>query len=75
MSQKSGQLKPLGLRLREGDLFLRHLFIKQHRGAQAGSALFISGLPAGMDEAMLAYAMSCFGEVEQAVLHPSKVGF
>jgi hypothetical protein len=71
----------LGLKLRDRSPFIQYLALKPHEQSKAsasgeagGTALFVSGLPFGTDEAAVKDLFECFGPVSQAVLHPLKVG-
>jgi hypothetical protein len=76
-TMSSAALRPLGLKLAAtGSPFPTFLYIKEHRGSHGApnATLFVAGLPLGMTEALLTDALSCFGAVNQIVMHPSNVG-
>ncbi|GIL93652.1 hypothetical protein Vretifemale_21054, partial [Volvox reticuliferus] len=73
------RIHTLGLRSRRSNPFIHYIAIKAHVHPEApGSeeavraALFVSGLPLGVDERSLTEIFECFGPVSQAVLHPLK---
>ncbi len=73
--------KALGLRLHTASPFITYVYLKQHRSSassdgDAGAvphAVFVAGLPLGVDEAQLLEVFSCFGVVSKVVLHATKV--
>ncbi|KXZ54941.1 hypothetical protein GPECTOR_3g110 [Gonium pectorale] len=75
----SEKIHTLGLRLGHSNPFLQYLVVKPHgqsknsAGAEnSAAALFVSGLPLGVDEDALRELFEAFGAVSQAVLHPLK---
>ncbi|KAF6266678.1 ribosomal RNA-processing protein 7-domain-containing protein [Scenedesmus sp. NREL 46B-D3] len=56
--------------------FNRYVFIKHHKPkegeAEVPNALYVTGLPLGLDEVGLAAVFTVFGHVVNVVLHPSK---
>ncbi|KAG2432773.1 hypothetical protein HYH02_012905 [Chlamydomonas schloesseri] len=60
----------LGLKLRAKSPFLQYIAVKTHDAG--GTALFVSGLPYGLNEDTLKECFEAFGPVLQAVLHPLK---
>lgn len=71
------QLKTIGLRTRQGSPFITYVSIKRHEAKHnisvQDNAVFVAGLPLGLDEDICKQIFSCFGEVGQVVLHQSKV--
>jgi hypothetical protein len=74
----NNELKPLGLRLRKGSPFISYILVKQQTVGvseeQADRAIFVAGLPLGVEPDVLREIFTCFGDVDQVALHPSKVG-
>ncbi|GLI60389.1 hypothetical protein VaNZ11_002535 [Volvox africanus] len=73
------RIHTLGLKIRRSNPFIHYIAIKAHvqpktpgREEGVGAALFVSGLPLGVDERNLTEIFECFGPVSQAVLHPLK---
>ena len=63
----------LQVRLHEGSVTVRRLFIKRHKGAASSDgsgnasskqALFVAGLPLALDSAKLRVLLACFGHVK-----------
>lgn len=61
----------LGLKYKAHSPFLQYIAVKTHDAG--GTALFVSGLPYGLNEVTLKELFEAFGSVIQAVLHPLKV--
>jgi hypothetical protein len=76
-ANSSKAYKSLGLRLHKGSPFLVYVFMKAHQPSPneqgVSDILYVTGLPLGLDDDSLAAIFSCFGEVQDVVLHPSKV--
>lgn len=77
MPASDPQLRMLSLRLSPGSPFLTYLAIKPHRvkpgELDPGPSLFLSGLPFSFGEEAVEAVFSCFGDVQQVVLHGTKV--
>jgi hypothetical protein len=75
----SADFKALGLRLypAHAPLLITYLYLKQHTAKETGGAVpgavFVTGLPLGLDESSLRAVFGCFGDVAQVVLHATKV--
>jgi hypothetical protein len=81
------EYKSLGLRLHAASPFISYVFLKRHTAAAAAhegdapaanastatTALYVTGLPLGLDEGSLASIFGLFGGVTDVVMHPSKV--
>ncbi|KAF8072922.1 Rrp7a [Scenedesmus sp. PABB004] len=70
-----GEFRSLGLRLHASSPVVSYVFVKRHRegeGEAAANALYVTGLPLGVDEVSLGSIFGVFGAVEQTVMHPSK---
>ncbi|WIA09053.1 hypothetical protein OEZ85_008467 [Tetradesmus obliquus] len=66
----------LRLRLHADAPHISYVFIKHHKPkegeAEVPNALYVAGLPLGLDEVSLEAVFSVFGHVANVVLHPSK---
>jgi hypothetical protein len=71
------ELRTLGLRLRSGSPFISYVLVKKQTVGiseeQADRAIFVAGLPLGVDSDVLRDIFSCFGAVDQVALHQNKV--
>jgi hypothetical protein len=71
------EFQSLGLRLHADTPHISYVFIKHHKPkegeAEVPNALYVAGLPLGLDEVSLEAVFSVFGHVANVVLHPSKV--
>lgn len=69
--------KCLGLQLHQGSPVISYIFIKRQKAIEGHSnvsnALYVTGLPLGLDETALEAIFQLFGEVGNVVMHPSKV--
>lgn len=73
--------KSLGLQLHPGSSVVSYVYMKRQKmqegadssASMAAHALYVTGLPLGLDEASLQSIFQLFGEVEDVVMHPSKV--
>jgi hypothetical protein len=70
--------KTLGVKLRQGSPFIsqiavRRAAVKDLAEDQAQTTVYLSGLPLGVDEEIVQNICTCFGGVDQVVLHQSKV--
>lgn len=83
MQQASTSFSVLTLRIRNRSPTLRHLYIKRHDATKEptdqgfdsslkGRALFVSGLPVGIEEDELRSILDQFGNVDQIVIHSVK---
>lgn len=83
-NQAAQGLKSLGLQLHQGSSLVTYVYIKRQKAqggvdaerttaAAAAHALYVTGLPLGLDEASLQAIFQLFGEVVDVVMHPSKV--
>eukprot|EP00878_Enallax_costatus_P032670 GHUV01035920.1.p1 GENE.GHUV01035920.1~~GHUV01035920.1.p1 ORF type:complete len:166 (+),score=35.05 GHUV01035920.1:268-765(+) len=72
----SKDYKALGLRLHVNSPFISYVFIKHHVGhdsdSEVANALYVTGLPLGLDEVSLEGIFAVFGEVANVVVHPTK---
>jgi len=76
-AEAKAPLQPLGLRVRPGSPFIACVVLKRHEPAASAAsaqdnAVFVAGLPLGVDEEALTAMFSCFGAVAQAVMHPTQ---
>ena len=73
----SKEYKPLGLRLHVNSPFISYVFIKHHVAhdseSEVANALYVTGLPLGLDAVSLESIFAVFGEVANVVVHPTKV--
>lgn len=86
--QQQQQLKSIGLQLRKDSSLISYIFLKAHQvreddqQQQQGQdeqqqhphkhAVFVTGLPLGLEENDVEAVFSCFGGVSQVVLHNTK---
>lgn len=74
----SKEYKSLGLRLHANSPCISYVFAKHHKpldsDSEVANALYVTGLPLGLDEVSLESIFSVFGEVANVVVHPTKVG-
>jgi hypothetical protein len=75
--QPPGQgFKLLGLQLHPGSSVVSYVYIKRQKaqdGHSISNALYVTGMPLGVDEEALQAIFQLFGAVEDIVMHPSKV--
>eukprot|EP00775_Hariotina_reticulata_P013701 gene13701-13823_t len=75
-ANSSKEYKSLALRLHKSSPCLVYVFIKKQQPhpneQEVSNALYVTGLPLGLDDDSLAAIFSCFGPVQDVVLHPSK---
>jgi hypothetical protein len=75
--QAAQGFKSLGLQLHPASKVISYVYIKRQKGqdgdASLANALYVTGLPLGLDEAALQTIFELFGEVLDVVVHPSKV--
>lgn len=69
--------KSIGLRLHASSSVISYVFIKRHRSKQeqapVENAIFVTGLPLGLDEQHTRAVFGCFGAVSQVLLLHAKV--
>lgn len=69
--------RSLGLRLHADSPFISYVFVKRHKPhaeeADIPNALYVTGLPLGLDQASLEAIFQLFGGVADVVMHPSRV--
>ena len=63
----------LRLRVTPGSPFVTCMAIKAH-SLKEGAGLFVSGIPLNFDDQALTAVFTCFGAVEQVVIHRNKAG-
>jgi hypothetical protein len=75
--QQHQGFKSLGLQLHPDSAVVSYVYIKRQKlqegDSSAAHALYVTGLPLGLDEAALQAIFQLFGEVVDIVMHPSKV--
>jgi hypothetical protein len=76
--QAAQGFKSLGLQLHPDSSLITYVYIKRQKAqdgdaASTAHALYVTGLPLGVDEAALQAIFELFGDVEDVVMHPSKV--
>lgn len=76
--QAAQGFKSLGLQLHADSSLITYVYIKRQKAqdgdaASTAHALYVTGLPLGVDEAALQAIFQLFGDVEDVVMHPSKV--
>jgi hypothetical protein len=76
--QQHQGFKSLGLQLHPESAVVSYVYIKRQKLQESDSsapthALYVTGLPLGLDEAALQAIFQLFGEVVDIVMHPSKV--
>ena len=78
MNMNEDNLRILRLRVTPGSPFTSCMGIKAHQriGAPGGqkhsAALFCAGIPLNFDEHAMASVFTCFGDVENVVMHANK---
>jgi ABC-type transport system involved in cytochrome bd biosynthesis fused ATPase/permease subunit len=76
--QAAQGFKSLGLQLHPDSSLITYVYIKRQKAqdgdaASTAHALYVTGLPLGVDEAALQAIFQLFGDVEDVVMHASKV--
>jgi hypothetical protein len=73
----SKEYSSLALRLHPTAPYLAYVFVKKHKSkeeeVQTPNALYVTGLPYGLNQEHVEAIFSCFGGVEQVVLHQTQV--
>jgi hypothetical protein len=73
----AAELAILSLRIKPGSPFLTYIGIKAHKLKSGDSnieqSLFISGVPLNFGEDALIAVFTCFGDINQVIMHHNKV--
>lgn len=71
------EYRSLGLRLHVNSPFISYVFVKHHAAhdseVDVANALYVNGLPLGLDEVSLESIFAVFGAIRNVVVHPTKV--